>query len=381
VAEADDDAGTTAASELPLWLADESDDIDPENLDWRTVNARRSGSALRSLVTGRVDFPRLTYNDRYAVGPMSVYRGDWGDADIVHTRVLLDQVVRVSVCPDVLPPWDFGPVSGDAIVLELVDGDCCAPLALVDARRDVAASWVFLDTLIQLGIPVDEDVEGLLDAPVMTSADGVVLTTWTDEADAEPLWSLTDDVEGEERRRGGKARLWAPILAEPAVTEPRLAVPPVGAAPPEAPQIDEAWGFVQAHDGRSLWQRWAGTVESPKPLVYSTRRVVGEMAWTSGGWSAAVMSSREVLLDDVERVTVEPGVLHLVDRWTPQGDLLPLGTTGGDAVVLVLVSGERCAPLALAHDGRDVDETAAFVAVLDQLAIPVDPAVRRLLAP
>ncbi len=146
MADADDDAGT-AASELPPWLADESGDIDPEDLDWRTVDARRSGSVLRSVVAGRIDFPRLTYNDRFALGPMSVCVDTWGDADVLHTRVLLDQVVQVSVAREVLPPWDFGPETGDAIVLELVDGVSCAPLALVDARRDVAASWIFLDTL------------------------------------------------------------------------------------------------------------------------------------------------------------------------------------------------------------------------------------------
>jgi len=393
VVDSSDGFPTADPADLPPWLAAAWGEAEHDDLEWRWVDAARTGGVLRSVMGGRVDFPRLTYNDRFAVGPMSVYRGSWGDADVLHTRVLIDQVVRVSVSREVLPPWDFGPTSGDAIVLELVDGDCCAPLALVDSRRDVTASWVFLDTLIGFGIPVDDEVGGLLDTVEAPSAP-VARASIAGES-REPLWSLSGDDDGDGRRDAdeGADRVWALILAEPPVTEPRLALPPSADPVPDAEEMPadagtsrsreavEHWGFVNARDDRSRWQRWTGRGASPPPLVYSSQRVVGEMAWTAAGWSTAVISQREVLLDDVVRIAVEPGVLHFLDRRTPRGDPLPLGSTGGDAIVLVLASGERCAPLALAQDGRDIDETAAFVAVLAQLAIPLDPAVRRLLAP
>ncbi len=182
------------------------------------------------------------------------------------------------------------------------------------------------------------------------------------------------------RRTHGQGRIWAPILAEPPVTEPHLAVPPVAcdATGGASGRRDVA---VRAGARRAQPLATLGGGERPSPLVYSTSRVVGPMACSTTDWSAAVVASREVLLDDVERITVEPGVLNQIDRRTSDGDLVTLGTSSGDGVVLVLSSGERCAPLALAHGGRDIDESAAFLAVLDELAIPVDPAVRRLLAP
>ena len=448
-----DDRATNDPTGLPPWMAaawGEAEDVD---LEWRYVDAARPSGMLRSVWAGRIDFPRLTYNDRFALGPMSVCVDTWGDADVLHTRVLLDQVVGVSVAREVLPPWDFGPETGDAIVLELVDGVFCAPLALVDARRDVAASWIFLDTLLNAGIPVDDDVEELLDGTTATSgpssptttADvtastlGGTTTTWMPESDGEQLWSLTGDADGERNRSNahGQGRIWAPILAEPPVTQPQVGVPwdrtpatdddpgdervssadddahadeahdgvdderadvedagaddlddspdyygwsrlsgPAGAgAAPSA----ETWRFVTGHDERSSWQRMTGGGERPSPLVYSSVRVVGPMACTTTDWSAAVVASREVLLDDVERITVEPGVLNQIDRRTPDGDLVTLGTPSGDGVVLVLSSGERCAPLALAHDDRDVSETTEFATTMERLAVPLDDSARHML--
>jgi hypothetical protein len=455
VSDGTDDRAISDPTGLPPWLAaawGEAEDVD---LEWRYVDAARPNGLVRSMLAGRIDFPRLTYNDRFALGPMSVCLTSWGDADVVHARVLLDQVVRVSVAREALPPWDFGPDSGDAIVLELVDGVSCAPLALVDARRDVSASWVFLDTLLNVGIPVDDDVEALLDAPPSTSHatwttttvettpsnyDGTV-TTWLPEPDGEELWSLTGDAGAEQQRdRGqGHRRIWGPILAEPAVTQPQVAIPwdrlaaidddPAGAtgsadeedidatdegvgdvdevdetgddidrddpyssswddrglsrlsrpAGGESAPSAETWRFVTGHDERSRWQRLTAGGDRPQPLVYSSVRVVGPMACTDTDWSAAVIASREVLLDDVERITVEPGVLHRIDRRTATGDLVNLGTSSGDGVVLVLSSGERCAPLALAHDSRDVGETTEFITTMEQLAVPVDDAARRML--
>jgi hypothetical protein len=141
---------------------------------------------------------------------------------------------------------------------------------------------------------------------------------------------------------------------------------------PDAPDgPTETWHHVTARDERGRMARlFSPTVDFP-PLMYSTLRVVGIMAFSHGTWTDTVIGNRHIVLEHVQRVTVERGALS--------GTGTHLADDAG--AVLHLANGTKAVPLALVDDRRDVTQVRAFLDTLVGLRIPVDPDVFELVDP
>jgi hypothetical protein len=168
---------------------------------------------------------------------------------------------------------------------------------------------------------------------------------------------------------------WSHVLAQPLVTEPAGVLPDAMPAEPAEPPA-EHWEWVTGRDSGGLFRRITGHADRFPRLLYNSRLAVGRMVLCTGDWSRATVSSFEVDLDDVERITVHHRALHRVDARSSTGDTeLASSSKTGDAIVLDLGNGELFAPLALVDERRDDDGARAFLTAMVELAIPVDPGV------
>ena len=229
----------------------------------------------------------------------------------------------------------------DLLILHLDNGDRVAPLVLADHRGRSAQMRAFIAVLRARGVTVDPSVDDFVARRSLPKSDEAPVTAHradarrsSDSSDATPLpWTFRMDDEPDE--------------------------------------VVETWHQVTARDDRGRLARWFGSPIAFPVLTYSEVNAVGVMVFAQGTWEDAVVSNRHLVLDNVQRVTVERGI--------PRG---PRSNAVDDAgVVLHLANGTHAAPLALVDERRDTAQALAFLDLLSARHIPVAPEARVLVDP